>query len=393
MRPPGIPSLRRHKASSQGLVTLNGKDHYLGLWPAHIRRAPAAVQQAYESLVAEWLASGRGLGAPLFTVNALILRFLQHAVVHYRRADGSLTHEVIHFKQAFRDLRRLFGNLPAAEFSPLKLKTLRDEWVTAGYARSYVNQRVGRVKRLFKFGVAEELVPALVFQALQALNGLQRGRSEARENEAVQPVAAEAAHNTLPFLGRRVAAMVQLQMLTGMRSGEVVRMRPCDIDREGLVWVYRPNVHKMSYRDKDRIVPLGSRAQAVLEPFIDGRPLEVYLFDPREEQTERNAKRMATRKTPVRPNNRTQRVASPKRSPRAHYTPDTYGRAIARACEAAGIEHWHPHQLRHLFATDVRRQFGLEPTQVLLGHAHACITEVYADKNLKAAIDVAAQIG
>jgi hypothetical protein len=142
MSPPGIPSLRRHKPSSQAVVTLGGKDHYLGVWPARARRPPAAVQQAYEALIAEWLAGGRVAGAEPFTVSALILRFLEHAQFHYRRADGSVTHEVNHFKQAFRDLRRLFGHLVAVDFSPLKLKALRDEWVKACLARTYINQRI-----------------------------------------------------------------------------------------------------------------------------------------------------------------------------------------------------------------------------------------------------------
>ena len=83
------------------------------------------------------------------------------------------------------------------------------EWVAAGRARSYVNQRVGRVKRLFKFGVGEELVPAPVFHALHTVAGLLKGRTDAREAEGVQPVPAEIVEKTLPHLGPRVAAMVR----------------------------------------------------------------------------------------------------------------------------------------------------------------------------------------
>ena len=28
-----LPSLRRHKPTKQGVVTLNGHDHYMGVWP------------------------------------------------------------------------------------------------------------------------------------------------------------------------------------------------------------------------------------------------------------------------------------------------------------------------------------------------------------------------
>ena len=38
-----------------------------------------------------------------------------------------------------------------------------------------------------------------------------------------------------PFVARQVWAMVQLQRLTGMRPGEVCRMRMCDLDISGAV--------------------------------------------------------------------------------------------------------------------------------------------------------------
>ena len=44
------------------------------------------------------------------------------------------------------------------------------------------------------------------------------------------------------------------------------------------------------------------------------------------------------------------------------------------ACKAAALPHWHPHQLRHTHATEVRRRFGLEAAQVALGHSQAQVT-------------------
>ena len=54
---------------------------------------------------------------------------------------------------------------------------------------------------------------------------------------------------------------------------------------------------------------------------------------------------------------------------------------------------WHPYQLRHSFATLVRREHGLEAAQVLLGHARADVTQVYAERNEELAAAVAAKIG
>ncbi len=55
--------------------------------------------------------------------------------------------------------------------------------------------------------------------------------------------------------------------------------------------------------------------------------------------------------------------------------------------------HWHPHQLRHNFATDIRKVHGLEIAQILLGHAKADVTQIYAERDLHRAVDVARRIG
>jgi hypothetical protein len=75
-------------------------------------------------------------------------------------------------RRAIRAVRLLFSHLPAAEFSPLKLKQVRDEMVASGtLSRPVINSRVGIVKRAFRWAVAEELVPAAVFHALLAVSG------------------------------------------------------------------------------------------------------------------------------------------------------------------------------------------------------------------------------
>ena len=81
------------------------------------------------------------------------------------------------------------------------------------------------------------------------------------------------------------------------------------------------------------------------------------------------------------------------RKPASRYSTASYALAVARGCKRAGVPHWHPNQLRHLFATEVRRTFGLEAAQVTLGHPRANITEVYAERNLTLAVKVADEIG
>src|SRR5262249_36105192 len=128
----------------------------------------------------------------------------------------------------------------------------------------------GRVKRVFKWAVAEELVPPAVYQGLAAVAGLQKGRTAAREAEPVEPV--EPAHvvAVLPFLSRHCRAMVELQRLTGMRPGEVGGLKPAEIARAAEPWVYRPDRHKTAHRGKVRVIPIGPRARALLVESLTG---------------------------------------------------------------------------------------------------------------------------
>ena len=54
---------------------------------------------------------------------------------------------------------------------------------------------------------------------------------------------------------------------------------------------------------------------------------------------------------------------------------------------------WHPHQLRHNAATRLRKEYGLEAAQVILGHKTLSVTEIYAEKNVEAAKRIMAQVG
>lgn len=390
------PSLRHHKPSSQGVVTLSGHDHYLGPWPAGQKSPPPEVQNAYDALVAEWLAGGRralSANVPPLTVEELILQFWErHVTVHYRHPNGDPTSEVDNFRLSLRPLRKLFGKLPAAEFSPLKLKAIREHLVAADVSRGVINQRTGRIKRLFRWAVAEELVPESVYRALLAVEGLKMGRSAARETERILPVPDASVEAALPFMAGPLRGLVQIQRLTGMRPGEAAQMRGRDIDRSGDVWKYRPVRHKTAWRGKERIVHIGPRGQETLTPFLKPDP-DAYLFSPREAREERFAAMRAGRKTRVQPSQKNRRKASPKRRPGEFYSRTAYAAAVAKACVKAGVPHWHPNQLRHTRATEVRGAFGLEAAQVILGHSRANVTEVYAERNLTLAAEVTAKTG
>jgi integrase len=50
---------------------------------------------------------------------------------------------------------------------------------------------------------------------------------------------------------------------------------------------------------------------------------------------------------------------------------------------------WHPHQLRHSHATEVRRARGLEAARVLLGHRTVEQTLEYAEADARLASSIA----
>ena len=68
---------------------------------------------------------------------------------------------------------------------------------------------------------------------------------------------------TLVDLSEVVGDMVGVQLLSGIRPGELVQVRPCDINRSGVVWVYTPYTHKTEYADKSRTIAIRPRDQSV----------------------------------------------------------------------------------------------------------------------------------
>jgi integrase len=187
--------------------------------------------------------------------------------------------------------------------------------------------------------------------------------------------------------------MVQVQQLAGMRPGEVVIMRPCDIDRgNGKTWVFRPDSHKTEHHGFARVVFLGPRAQAVLAPFLDREP-GAYCFSPREALADLRARQRAARKTKVQPSQEDRRKRAPRKQPGVRYSVDTYGNAVERACLKAGVPPWQPNQLRHAKATEIRREVGLDAARAVLGHRSPQITEVYAELDLGKAAEVMERLG
>jgi integrase len=388
-RPNLVPTYRLHRPTGQAVTTLRGaagnrRDVYLGEY-----NSPASKAE-YQRVIAEHTtcpaATVLKRNSANLTVNELILAFKVFAEGYYT------TQEQSEYKYALRPVRELYGPTPAGSFGPIALKTVRQRMVEAGWSRGVANQRIGRVRRVFKWAVAEELVTQDVWAALTAVPGLKRGKTTARECPPVKPVPEAFVNAVRPFVSRHVWGLIMFQRLTGCRPGEACLLRWVDIDMTGSVWLFRPHTHKTAHLNRDRAIAIGPRGQELVRDFLVP-DLAAYLFSPRRSMEEYHATIRSKRWTKVQPSQVSRAKARPKKAPGEHYTPCSYAQVIAKACGRAGVPAWGPNRLRHSFATEIRKRFGIEPVQSLLGHARLNTSEIYAERDMSLALRIAGEVG
>jgi integrase len=347
-----LPKYCCHKPSGRAYVRIDGKMLYLG------KHGSQASRREYDRIIAEFLASGRqGYKSPDgLIIENLILRYLDCID---ERQYRNITK--VRVANVLSRLQNLYGQLPITQFSPGALKTVRKRYIEEGLCRDTINNYIGIIKQVFSWGCEEEIVPAAVAGALRTVKALQQGRTSAPEYDDIQPVPDGIVEKTLPHIkSSQIQDMVRVQRLIGGRPQDVFNMRLCDIDRSGEIWKYAPFTHKTKKRGKIRELPIGPRAQAILQKYIEqSNDPEQFLF--------------------LRPKNR--------------YYDRWYANAILFACKRAGVPRWTPNQLRHTAGTEIRNKFRLEYAQVVLGHANARTTEIYAKVCFDKAAQVAREIG
>src|SRR5262249_5053092 len=144
----------------------------------------------------------------------------------------------------------------------------------------------------------------------------------------------------------------------------------------------------------------------------EGLQPEDFVFSPRRVKQARLDELRKNRKTKVQPSQANRKKRKPAKIAGEHYTAYSYRRAIEVACDKAfplprdeddmtpeevkdwrAAHRWTPIQLRKSFATHARMKGGLEAAQVLLGHSHAAVTQMYAARDLELAVKIAAEIG
>lgn len=409
-RPKGIPGYLHHKASGRAFVRINGTDIYLGFYGTPESKAE------YDRILKEWLANDRQIPVKSnqtvpVTVDRLCLLYLKHAKIYYRK-DGVLTPEVNKIETACKLLHEHCGSIPAVEFTKQSLKAIREYYQSQGWKRKTVNERIGHIKRIFKWGANEGLFPASVYQELQMLEGLKKWRSSSPESEEVPPVPWEHVEKTMKFCSSTIADMIWVQFLAGMRPGEVCALKVGEVDTHGDVWVFDYKSHKTAHHGFSREIWFGPKAQAKLTPYLifdEYYDPKRYLFSPRDTIATLNHEKRQNRKTKVQPSQISRAKKNPMLKPGDRYKVNSYRTAIQRATERYNkaeikkakeegrepdlVPKWFPNQLRHLRATIIRSLYGLEASQVVLGHEKADVTQIYAERDRQKAIDIMREIG
>jgi integrase len=372
------------------VVYVNGRRIFLGLYGS------AESQKEYARIIAESKSNPTFSlhGAKNITLDEVAVAYLDHAEQRF----GTSHYE--NYRTALKFATDLYGHQPVDEFSPLKLKTVRDEMVrTKGgdWCRNTINRNVDRIRTVLTWGTENELVESRTSQTLRAVKTLPKGTPGTFDHKKRRPVSIDAIRRTLLYLPQVLRAMVVIQWLTGCRPSEIFNMIVGEIDRNyapGL-WCYTPAHHKTEqYTEEDKLIPLGKPEQELLAPYLEGKTADQAVFSPGQAVRERASEKRANRKSKRTPSQKARddtRAAKPQ-TYADFYDKNSYNRAVTYAIRKANrhlregekpVPHWFPYQLRHSAGTETSRTQGKEKAQHLLTHASIETTEIYDDSALE----------
>jgi len=373
------PTVHPHKTSGREFIRVAGHDYYLG---------PIGSQEArlkYARLVTE-LAPDRSAGVKAdagtgLCVADLVAAFMEHAHEAYRDERGNPSTEFVNYRCACQPLLDVHQATPLAAFGPKALKDVLRAMVKRQWKRASINRQLVRVRTIFRWGEAEQLVPGGTFETLRTVRGLKVREHQVEESPPVLPVPEGDLEATLPHLSPApVRAIVDLLLLTSARPGEICRLKAEALDKKGRVeiakgmwvnfkkvWAYRPPQHKTLWKGHPRTVLVGPEAQATLAPWLLLAKPGEYLFRP-----ERGGR------------------GKPKA---ARYNRTALLAAVHRACHVAGVAEWNPGQLRHNAGTRLAAKYGLDTARVILGQRSLRVTQGYAIENWEAAAAAVGETG
>lgn len=324
---------------------------------------PAAMKAAYDFIAAlnkspDAALAGTRLPAAKLNVGDLCERYLtENRTLLSPRRWGKI-------KQVILNHLKSFLCLPIDEFDATRLLEFRNNLDNSKqYCKATVGDYIAIVRQIFRWGRENRLVSKETLADLTEI----RTRSTSHVNEPRAAVPREDYEKTLPFLPSPYREITQLLYLTGARPSEILNMRVDEIDRSKDTWRYRPTHHKNESKGKTRDIALGAPARAIITDWLNAHPgRSGYLF---------------------------QRIDTARGIGKRPIAEELLYRTIKAAATKAGVAHWVPYQLRHLAATEIQEQFGIDCARSVLGHTNIAMTQNYAHGDFTIASRIAESRG
>jgi integrase len=257
-----------------GYCRVDGRQHYFpGAWDS------AESRSAYDAFLDAWLQK-HDPNRSVATIGQLCLEYVRYADATYRK-HGQPTGEVNNIRSALKLLLRTHRHATLREISLPILVKWRDSLIGRPdsrfkkrgrtISRQYINRCTKIVLRMLRWARQKGIIEAYQLADVNQIDFLKANRSQAPEASKSKLATDEQVEAAVEHLPPHIAAMVELQRLTGMRPGEVIVLRPCDVTiRTDGVMAYRPHIHKLEHHEGiDRVVMIGPRAQEILRPWLD----------------------------------------------------------------------------------------------------------------------------
>ena len=161
---------------------------------------------------------------PAYQVGDVLTAFLDHAKWSFPAEQYG------HFRLAAKwVLKSGYGDCPVNEFTPKKLKAVRENMIKGGtLCRKQINAYKNYIIRFFRWAGEEEMLDKPdVVTALRCVRNLRKGEFGTRDNPKTVGVPYDVVLRTLPFLLPIIQAMVRGQSLFGQEKVAYDQVADC----------------------------------------------------------------------------------------------------------------------------------------------------------------------
>ncbi|MDR2756685.1 MAG: tyrosine-type recombinase/integrase [Planctomycetaceae bacterium] len=281
-------------------------------------------------------------------------------------------------KRAFYILLSLFpDNQPKPDTGNFKVGYIvmfQKHLIKMGFAKSQNNRLFKLLKRVFSWGAKPNFdengtwdkLPTFVSSAfiadMQALTTVSEGKTNPPRSDVEENVV----RAVFPFVSEKIADMLQIQLLTGMRPKELCNMCVGDIKRtkkefaeygrlyDGINWIYVLKTHKTEKKIGAKAIPLGIEEQDIINKYWNDNTLSPIFKN-------KNGKA---------------------------FTRAEYGRKIKNAIDKNELQKFVPYQIRHTSLTEISAEHGRDIARAVAGHTTEKMTAIYDHSDIIKALYV-----